>query len=208
MFIFFRPLFFLGPFFFTVFTLLLWLEGTVVDRSLFSRIPRSGKSCSTSDVRILRNLRTMHGHPTVCVNSVDMGKLRRLMCRVISGSVSRTLTNCYSRVRIAVGRSGSVAMRSGKHNVPMSFRRGRRGSTLRMTVAMLRTKKGFSGNSCGISNNLRNMNVSYMGTLSARVVDRICHGNGVCRRRCRVKGPLCPMGRMNRSRRAKAERRF
>lgn len=164
--------------------------------------------CSTDGVRMLRNLRTMHGHPTVCVKSVDRGKLRRLICRIISGSVSRTLTNCYSRVRIAVGRSGSVAMRSGNHNVPMSFRRGRGGSTLRIMVAILRTKNGFSGNSCGISNNLRNMNISYIGTLSARVAARMFHNNGVCRRRCDYKRPLCSMGRMKATSVAKAGRAF
>lgn len=157
---------------------------------------------------MLRNLRTIEGHPTVCVNSVDDGKLRRLICRIISGSVSRTLTNCYSRVRIAVGRSGSVAMRSGKHNVPMSCRRGRGGSTLRIMVAMLRTKNGFSGNSCGMSKNLRNMNMSYMGTLSARVAARIFHGKGVCRRRCSYKRPLCSIGRINAASVANAHRRF
>lgn len=195
-------------------------EGLTISRLFFMSLRKGGAvlgvtrgrgatgGCSTDGVRILRNLRTIHGHPTVCVKSVSRGNLRRLMGRAISGSVSRTVTNCYASVRIAVGRSGSVAMRSGNHNVPISVRRGLRGSTLRIIVAILRTNNGFSGNSCGISKNLRNINMDYMGTLSARVLSRIFHNNGVCRRRCRGKGPLCSMGIMNRAGGHNAHRRF
>lgn len=116
---------------------------------------------------MLRNLRTIEGEPNVCVNDASSEKLRRLICRVISGTISRTLTNCYGGVRMAVRRSGSVAMRSSKQKVPIKAGRGTGGSTLRIIFAILRTNKGFNNKNCGMSKNLRKINTSMMGTLSA-----------------------------------------
>lgn len=124
------------------------------------------RRCSTGSVRILRNLRTIHGHPNVCVNSANPHKLRRLICRVISGSVSRTLTNIYARVRYRVLPSGIVTIHSGNHNVPANVGRGANLPTMAIILAILRTNNGFNNDNCGISNNLRNMNSSIIGTLS------------------------------------------
>lgn len=108
----------------------------------------------------------MHGEPKVCVKDASDHKLRRLMCRVISGTISRTLTNFYARVRMSVGPSGSVAIASGNHNVPINVGRGTNVPTIRIMFAVLRTNNGFNNKKCGISNNLRNINTSIMGTLS------------------------------------------
>lgn len=117
-------------------------------------------------MRILRKLRTIEGEPNVCVNSANPENLRRLICRMMSGDVSRTLRNCYSRVCITVGGSKDVAMGSGNENVPMRVRPGAKGSALRAILAMLRTKNGFNKKKCGMSNNLRKIKISMIGTLS------------------------------------------
>lgn len=124
------------------------------------------RRCNTRRVRMLGNLRTMEGEPNVCVNSAKPENLRRLMCRVISGSVSRTLTNCYARVRIRVLPKGIVAIESGKQKVPISVGRRRNLPTMAIILAILRTNNGFNNDNCGISNNLRNINSSMIGTLS------------------------------------------
>ncbi len=125
-----------------------------------------GSGCSRGSVRMLRKLRTMEGHPNVCVNSANRHNLRRLICRVISGTVSRTLTNCYSGVAISVLGSGVVEIASGKHNVPINV--GPRGNVPAIAImfAVLRTNNGFNNGKCGISNNLRNINTDIIGTLS------------------------------------------
>lgn len=125
-----------------------------------------GRRCKTSRVRVLRKLRTIEGEPKVCVKDASTHKLRRLICRVISGTMSRTLTNCYGGVRIAVRGSGSVAIRSSKHKVPIKVGRGTNISTLRIIFAILRTNKGFNNKKCGMSKKLRKMNTSIIGTLS------------------------------------------
>lgn len=136
------------------------------NRSRNVRLSGIRRRCNTSRVRILRKLRTMEGHPNVCVNSAKPEKLRRLICRVMSGSVSRTLTNCYAGVSIIVRGNSVVEMASGNHNVPINIGDGAKLPTMAIMFAILRTNKGFNKNNCGISNNLRNMNTSIMGTLS------------------------------------------
>lgn len=162
-------------------------------------------SCSSSDVGILGKLSTIHGHPNVCVNSASSNaNLRRVMFRIMSGTVSRTLTNRYGRVVIAVRTSGSISMRSSKHNVPANVRPRRNMSTTRIVVAILRTNNGFSSGSCGISNNLRNINISMMGTLSRGLRLIVRHRNGVRHRVCRRNMPRTPLTIANRARGANA----
>lgn len=156
------------------------------------------RGCSSSDVGMLGNLSTMHGHPNVCVNSASSNaNLRRVIFRIISGSVSRTLTNRYGSVVMAVRRSGSISIDSSNHNVPARVRRRRNMSTTRIVVAMLRTNNGFSSGSCGMSNNLRNINISIMGTLSRGIRLAVGHGNRVFRRVCYRNIPRTPLTIVN-----------
>lgn len=126
---------------------------------------------------MLAKLRPIHHHPKVCASAAHPGRLKR---RIVSGDISRTLTNRTGHISMVLRTSRSLRIVSSKHKVPISVRPRRNMPTIRLVLYHLRTNNGFSGGGCRFSNNLRNIKVSIIGTLSGHMRIGIHHSNRIC----------------------------